>query len=339
MSRDPASPVDITKIFDMMSVSIDSALADLATRDIYSECLQVPTAFENWIGAVESLKIPTPNTIMIPCPKSFTMEVTENMSLGEESKALVEAVSQAVRTIGDDTGYPVFIKNSFTSDKHDWLNSCCIHDAHPDVVRKHIASMAYHNAGGPHPYAGMIVVREMLKTNAAFYAFNGMPITPEFRLFATDGKVEGYQPYWPEEAFDREPTIDPERQAAWDKLAQELRENPMQNAVMIAEMPQHPPSRVLTAVCEGIEPCREQFTVRHHNPLISKEDRTAKLNALKQLSSEDLSMLIGYAEAVTEALGGYWSVDFLQDVNGKWWLIDMAEGNLSFKDQQGFVTL
>jgi len=48
-------------------------------------------------------------------------------------------------------------------------------------------------------------------------------------------------------------------------------------------------------------------------------------------SSEEIVLLTGYAETVGRAVGdGYWSVDFMQGADGRWWFIDMAQGNDSW---------
>lgn len=45
------------------------------------------------------------------------------------------------------------------------------------------------------------------------------------------------------------------------------------------------------------------------------------------------------AEAVTKHLEGDRSVDFLRDRHGKWRLIDMAEGALSYRNEAEFHKL
>lgn len=48
-----------------------------------------------------------------------------------------------------------------------------------------------------------VIASLLVKTKPLFTAFIGdMPITQEFRLFTKDGKVEGWQPYWPLKAFE-----------------------------------------------------------------------------------------------------------------------------------------
>ena len=49
------------------------------------------------------------------------------------------------------------------------------------------------------------------------------------------------------------------------------------------------------------------------------------------LGANDLSALLGMALRAVRAIGaGAWSVDFALDVDGKWWLIDMATAGRSW---------
>lgn len=61
----------------------------------------------------------------------------------------------------------------------------------------------------------------------------------------------------------------------------------------------------------------------------SCSDWKRKLGEADYLSVDDLGILGDKTNAVTQALGGYWSVDWLWTRNG-WYLTDMAEGEKSF---------
>lgn len=50
----------------------------------------------------------------------------------------------------------------------------------------------------------------------------------------------------------------------------------------------------------------------------------------KKLSGSTIKKLNGYARRITAKLGGYWSIDFCQAKDGRWILIDMAEGEKSW---------
>jgi len=54
------------------------------------------------------------------------------------------------------------------------------------------------------------------------------------------------------------------------------------------------------------------------------------LSELNAETEDEIRLLTSYAEKVGNALKGYWSVDFAHAKNGKWYLIDMARGELSW---------
>lgn len=59
-------------------------------------------------------------------------------------------------------------------------------------------------------------------------------------------------------------------------------------------------------------------------------DEISTLAAEEALDLQDLAL-----EACAAVGGGHWSVDFLQDRDGRWWLTDMALGDNSFKWSSG----
>lgn len=64
-----------------------------------------------------------------------------------------------------------------------------------------------------------LVVREMIPTTPSFTSFMDMPIVEEYRFFTKNGKVEGFQPYWPEEAFEYEDNLPEDWQERLQKMA------------------------------------------------------------------------------------------------------------------------
>jgi len=163
------------------------------------------------------------------------------------------------------------LKNSLCSAKHYWKDTCFI--ASPQDLEKHISEITYFWACNGNEHALSLVAREMIATAPIFHAFAGeMPVTKEFRVFATDGKLDGWQPYWPEYAI-KDPSI---------------------------------------------------------------EDWKERLAEISTPSPSDLEEMQQLSEKITKKLGGFWSVDFLADKNGKLWLIDMAEGKKSFRCEVGF---
>jgi hypothetical protein len=52
--------------------------------------------------------------------------------------------------------------------------------------------------------------------------------------------------------------------------------------------------------------------------------------AMNIQTQEEIKLLTGYAEQVSKVLDGFWSVDFCKAKDGRWILIDMANGELSW---------
>jgi hypothetical protein len=56
-----------------------------------------------------------------------------------------------------------------------------------------------------------------------------------------------------------------------------------------------------------------------------------RLTRINKMTFGERKLLSHYAELVAEVLDGYWSIDFAKGQNGKWYLIDMATGERSWR--------
>lgn len=54
------------------------------------------------------------------------------------------------------------------------------------------------------------------------------------------------------------------------------------------------------------------------------------IKKLQQLMKKDRTEITKMAKYIAEYIPGYWSVDFLQDSDGEWWVTDMALGRMSW---------
>lgn len=236
-------------------------------------CRTAPTAYENWAPAVEKAGVRAPDTMTVPLTFELQEAFLEGYDLSTEAIENIDAIVNVVEEMGAKHGFPLFIKTSYTSHKHDWSRSCCLASADRTVIIQQLANIVEYQGFSPYPMSPSLLIRQMLETSPAFHAFGGMPITQEFRFFGGKGKVQGYQPYWPED-YIKEPSI---------------------------------------------------------------QDWKAKLSVISRLSTLERKKLMLATECVTDHLEGDWSVDFLKDRHGKWWLIDMAEAGLSYKNEKDFV--
>lgn len=163
---------------------------------------------------------------------------------------------------------PFFLRSGQTSAKHDWENSCLVRDR--NKIERHVYQIF--EFGECASLIGLDydvwVIRELIKTRPAFYAFYGnMPIVKERRYFISGGKVIGKFNYWPDEAISGH--------------------------------------------------CKDS-------------DWKQKLIDINIQSDEEIKHLTEQSILVSNAIDGEWSVDWLQDSDGKWWLTDMAVAKDSY---------
>lgn len=85
---------------------------------------------------------------------------------------------------------------------------------------------------------------------------------------------------------------------------------------------------VRDGVVEHIQPYWPPDSIDDKNPTA---ENWRELLAAASVLGADENHLRDLAERAGRAIGGYWSIDFLQAANGGWWLTDCAIGERSFK--------
>lgn len=219
-----------------------------------------------WQPKLEAAGVPTPRTTILCSEHDLTPLLDGELPEGwDEFHALMQAACY-------DHGLPCFLRTGQGSGKHDWYATCFVVDA--ENVGRHIGALVEwshiaHMMGLPHD---VWAVRDLIDTEPVFRcrAYNGFPVTREFRVFMRDDEFEHLQPYWPPRAVE-----------------------------------------------EG-DPDAEDW-----------RERLAAISELEHDDERDVPYLAG--QAVGAVGGGYWSVDVLQDREGRWWITDMALGKRSFR--------
>jgi hypothetical protein len=75
---------------------------------------------------------------------------------------------------------------------------------------------------------------------------------------------------------------------------------------------------------------REAFPEWAKTDLLGHESIEVALGHLNDETEEEVQRLSALARSISTAIPGAWSMDFLQDIHGNWWLIDMAEAHKSY---------
>ncbi len=153
-----------------------------------------------WYPLIQDLLIPQPKTSMRTLSEREKSQFG-NWIEGQPSKEITH-VLRDLRAIIQKYGYPVFIRTDLASGKHSYKDSCFIPSE--DKLKHNLAEVIEFNycadiMGLPFE---AIIVREFIELEAPFKAFWGnLPIAKERRLFIKEGKIDGYYPYWPEDAI------------------------------------------------------------------------------------------------------------------------------------------
>lgn len=78
---------------------------------------------------------------------------------------------------------------------------------------------------------------------------------------------------------------------------------------------------------------REAFPAWAKVDLLGHESIEAALALMNEETEAEVHYLAGLASSISKAIPGAWSIDFLEDKDGKWWMIDMAEAQKSYVDK------
>lgn len=123
--------------------------------------------------------------------------------------------------------YPVFFRTDHASNKHEWKESCIIHNER-EIKLKISRTLDFNYSVDLWPQH--LVFRELLKPYGGnshrrwggFDAFKGFPVGRELRFFVAEGKVQCVHRYWAHEVFVKDQwaarTIPRDWDLRWKKL-------------------------------------------------------------------------------------------------------------------------
>lgn len=173
---------------------------------------QNKNAIEYWYPKIEDI-VPTPKTVIIPI-KSHWDKTGNFMEVPEEDLDLISRQSRQFE-------FPIFIRGSDSSIKHDWKETCFV--ASEKDIRKqvvHIVNETERLDVFSSIPCSSIALREYIPMDSKFTAFRGeLPINPERRYFINKGKVLCRHIYWFEGAIDGHTQNSP---IDWRELLKEM---------------------------------------------------------------------------------------------------------------------
>ena len=161
------------------------------------------TALSYWFPLIKAAGLPVPETRIVKMPTDCQDDLWQAFD-GKDGSGALKLFADQLASIGEELGYPLFLRTDFTSCKHDWNKTCYV--SKREDVLAHIYNIAEKSElmdmmGGLK--WDTWVLRELLPTThkAVCPRYGDMPVCREFRLFVEGGEVKCFHPYWPEESL------------------------------------------------------------------------------------------------------------------------------------------
>lgn len=156
-----------------------------------------PTSMLYWFPKVK-FTVPTPQTVIIKTKQDITKILQRTGGDYLSEKGIPKHIDMVtVRKACRSLGYPVFMRTDMTSNKHAWSKTCYV-EREKDIIPNLQKLMCFSQLADIFdgiPF-NAVVIRKYIPMEQIFTAFGGMPVNPEWRMFAQDGVVKCEHWYW-----------------------------------------------------------------------------------------------------------------------------------------------
>ena len=153
----------------------------------------------SWYPLLLATGAPTPRTIIVRARHDLERlldggpDATYADGILDDHRAFVARMTKAAEVFG----FPCFLRTGHGADKHSYRRTCRLECA--DNIESHVMALVEWSA-----CASLVslptatwAVREWLDLDAAFTAFDGLPIATEVRAFIGGGAMRCWHGYWP----------------------------------------------------------------------------------------------------------------------------------------------
>ena len=227
----------------------------------------------------------------VPQPRTIMVPVEETAMIGVLDGEPIPNIGEMERAVRD-IGSPTFVRNNVSSGKHHWKDSCFLEN--PDKLPRHVYGVTEYtlmSTMGEVKIDSMFFREFIQLEQAGFSCFLGkMPISKEVRCFVRNGAIECRHPYWFDGVFKRE-----------EEMETAARRHRKEMGMDDTGSSDHLPS-----------------------------DWRAKLKKANRMTRSDNDAIMSHLFKIMPHFDGYWSVDFVKGIDGAWYLIDMARGEVSY---------
>lgn len=169
-----------------------------------------------WWPRIRRLEIPQPETKKLELDRRAYFK-----SLFDDDHNTPPPVGDfdKMAEIAKSLGYPVFMRTSETSGKHQWNETCYVES--PTKLKQNFWTLLEDNYLKIDHIPDAVFFRKFIPMESYFTGwYHEFPVNKEMRTFIRDGKVECYHPYWPIGAMKQAKPKDPDWEEKFKKLCQ-----------------------------------------------------------------------------------------------------------------------
>ncbi|MFW6007729.1 MAG: ATP-grasp domain-containing protein [archaeon] len=160
------------------------------------------SSMKYWYPKIKKLNIPQPKTIILDFGANRLWEFVPDVKIEkrieeEENKKVIFKIKENAKKLG----YPFFMRTDHCSAKHSYNKTCYV-SKEEDILRNLVHLIEENELMSFMSFNfEAVILREFIKLEHYFTAFQGLPIAKERRYFVRDGKIEEHFPYWIEDAI------------------------------------------------------------------------------------------------------------------------------------------
>lgn len=207
--------------FDGIADSVvEDKSATLARMEAWAQ--DNPNGMQHWFPAVLSTEgVNWPATKVVAMPVELQSELLGIIEGGvdptPEVLARLDEPAKEIAAFVARHGGKGFLRTGTTSMKHSWSQTCFLENAELSTAREKMGTLVTESLMMA-PLSNILVVRELIETQPVFTAFEGMPVTREFRFFADKEGWIGHQFYWPKNAFENQRQLPEDWESRLDSI-------------------------------------------------------------------------------------------------------------------------
>jgi hypothetical protein len=200
-------------------------------------------SLEYWYPKIRDIAR-TPETRIVPLPHDQDIEVWLENGCDPHMVAMLASEAKLL-------GYPLFMRTDQTSGKHNWDKTCFVtKEANLAGNLRWLLEENYMGNMFGEITPNSICLRQFLQLKTFFTCtrYSNFPVAREFRVFATNGKINCIHPYWPHQALaEGKPSI-----PNWKDKLDELEDSSRLDLKAVARVSERFPEQWSIDFCEDI---------------------------------------------------------------------------------------